>query len=194
MNSPTPAKKALRKKAVKLSPLPSQLTLFSAVCKCFGSRPANPRQLNAIIRACDSILAEFARPEAKSVAGMGYEAWKASDDTGMSSKYLAYILSGDWTSAEGRDRKTLSYPHDPDDFGRCYRMLRACPEFKISSAADMVVRTEQMEKPWPQLGAAWPELEALYEKELPNGEAPLLYQRMKEIITAAGLWEGASRG
>ncbi len=70
-----------------------------------------------------------------------------------------------------------NYPHDPDDFGRCYRMLRAAPEF-IPHVGTMA----KSGKEWEALAKHWDELEKLYEQEYPTGKAPKLYARMKELL------------
>ena len=150
---------------------------MTGILKLFGHREAEARHINAVIRAADSILAEFKRPAVLSSDNMGLARWLASDDTGMSSKYLAGVLAGGVSAPISE----FAYPHDPSDFGRCYRMLRACPELRAKIA---VMGT--MKNPWPQLYAAWSELEQLYEAESPSGTAPKLYARMQQIIQSAG--------
>ena len=70
---------------------------------------------------------------------------------------------------------------DPDDFGRCHRLLERCPSFRARLG-------EVAEKfsAWRGLVAAWPELTALYLAELPRGRAPRLAARMAEIAKAEG--------
>jgi hypothetical protein len=131
--------------------------------------------------------------------GAGYEAWLESEDTGLSSKYLARCLNAGKKVSVEQGRWTIkgvdAYPYDPDDFGRCCRMLRVCPELKAKLAAV----TACMPAPWPQLGAAWTELESLYEQETNSEQgrknrsstqvfaAPKLYKRLQEIRAAAGV-------
>ena len=63
-------------------------------------------------------------------------------------------------------------PHDPDDFGRCHRLLQAFPEWRS--------RLDEMRAHpgWGPLVDAWSELEALYAEEIQSGKAPKLYARM----------------
>lgn len=96
--------------------------------------------------------------------------WITSDDTGISSKAI-------WAHMMGRRPSNPTHPWDPADFGRCYRLLALAPEWEA--------RMPEMAKysdVWGRLGAAWPELKALYEEELPSGTCPKLYQRMKDLI------------
>jgi hypothetical protein len=130
--------------------------------------------MNAIIQAANSILAEFEREAVRATPDMGLKKWLASDDTGLSSRFMAAVLSNPPFICD------FNYPHDPDDFGRCYRLLQAVPELRENFA-----RLHRRPAPWPQLAAAWPELEKLYVEELPTGQAPKLYARMREIIDAA---------
>ena len=167
---------ATAKLAPKDPRLPTQIDLIAAICKKFGKRAATPRQMNVIIEAANSILAAFANPPVMATDGMGLTKWLASDDVGMSSKYMASVLAPTPWQQEFR------YPHDPDDFGRCYRLLRAVPELRANS-----MRLAQCPAPWPQLHAEWLKLEALYEQELPANRAPKLYDEMKRIFKEAGV-------
>jgi hypothetical protein len=117
----------------------------------------------------------------KKAAGDPELEWLLGPDTGFSSLTIFYVLTSEHTIAasarlglHGRG----SYPHDPDDFGRCYRLLKAIPEWRarLGEVADVY------DVVWPELVDAWDELEALYEQEAPSGRAPKLYQRMKQLI------------
>lgn len=97
------------------------------------------------------------------------EKWWNGPDTGASSKAICAKLAG-WTHEQ-----RASTPLDPSDFGRCHRLLKAIPGWRarIGEMADV--------PGWAGLVEAWDELEALYEEELPSGNAPKLYARMREI-------------
>ncbi|EKP0311738.1 hypothetical protein JE959_001764 [Aeromonas veronii] len=83
--------------------------------------PVNARLMNSIIQAANGIVAEFAKDSVMATEGMGLAAWLESDDTGLSSKYMACVLSGQFCSE-------FAYPRDTDDFGRCVRLIKAVPE------------------------------------------------------------------
>ena len=85
--------------------------------------PADER-MNTIIKAANEICAEYAREPVAASRGMGLTAWLGGDDTGLSRKFMASVLSG------GQFKAQNNYPRDPDDFGRCMRLIDAVPEFK----------------------------------------------------------------
>lgn len=102
------------------------------------------------------------------------EDWLASDDTGISSETIYVALRG--LSPQGRDRYDI--PHDPSDFGRCYRLLKLFPEWRLrlQEVADRFPK-------WGPMVAAWPRLEALYETilaaEAQHGNPPSPYWRRR---------------
>jgi hypothetical protein len=99
--------------------------------------------------------------------------WLLSDDTGISSRTIFATMTNSHVAPHN-----MPIPFDPADFGRCYRLLKAFPLWRL--------RLREVADRFPEWGPivnAWPELEAIYEVELGNadGRAPLLYSRMKEI-------------
>ncbi len=66
-------------------------------------------------------------------------------------------------------------PLDPQDFGRCYRMLQA------PWAATWRARIGEMARypAWEDFAVQWGELESLYAEESPSGMCPKLYEAMK---------------
>lgn len=118
------------------------------------------------------------KPSERGAARFRYEnplQWLNSWDTGVSSLTIFYVFQG-----HGRpDRPDV--PHDPDDFGRCYRLLKvAPPEWRANLS-----RVAERYPAWAPLVARWDELERLYEEELPNGKAPKLYALMRELREGA---------
>lgn len=103
----------------------NQITLVTAIMnECsrqIPGLPAEPRLMNCVIAAANTICAEFAKPIVKASSGMGLTAWLASDDVGMSSKFMASVLTGEFQAE-------FAIPYDPSDFGRCVRMIQAVPE------------------------------------------------------------------
>ncbi len=103
-----------------------------------------------------------------------YEAamkWLRSSDKGVSSETIWRILM-----EETPDR--MDIPYDPDDFGRCYRLLAAVPSWR--GRLDYVA---MVCKKWKPFVAAWDELTALYEAGVSvNWEPPYtMYARMCEL-------------
>lgn len=129
----------------------------------------------AVCKAATQIANAANEPARPATDAMGMNAWLASHDTGLSSKYLAGAVSGAFKSS-------FAYPRDPDDFGRCYRMMRAIPEVRV-----LAMRMDALPAPWPQLHKVWLELERLYEEEFPTGRAPKLMACMNEIFKLASV-------
>lgn len=108
--------------------------------------------------------------------------WIVGDDTGVSSKAI-------WAHMMGTKPESWcfgNHPHDPDDFGRCYRLLCRIPEWRQRIGEMATLGPE-----WDALSAAWDELEALWEREIGPGverrygSAPEICMRMREIIDDA---------
>lgn len=74
---------------------------------------------------------------------------------------------------------SFSPPWDPEDFRRCYLLLRLVPEWR-----DRLHKVEEIFPEWKGLVENWDELTELYEKERENtdGNAPHLYTRMKALL------------
>lgn len=102
--------------------------------------------------------------------------WPACGDTGLSSEAIWQHMTG--LALSGSRGIPWNYPRDPDDFGRCYRLLSA------PWAAEWRARIGEMAKypGWAGLVARWDEFETLYREERPKGRAPKLYAAMKEAF------------
>lgn len=99
--------------------------------------------------------------------------WSLGGDTGSSSKAM---LKASLKKTNG------DVPHDPSDFGRCYRLLQAVPELRGYFP--------QMKANCPMLTPyldSWDDLSRMYEKALSGstGKAPELYARLKELYEIA---------
>lgn len=105
--------------------------------------------------------------------------WMALGERGTSSMTIWAVMRG---VIEYRFLFTgnyyFSHPRDPDDFRRCYLLLRLIPEwrYRLNEVAEILPE-------WKSLVENWDELTELYENERENadGNAPLLYARMKEL-------------
>lgn len=87
------------------------------------------------------------------------EEWVGNGDTGTSSLTIWAVLM-DRRSPHGR----FDVPHDPDDFGRCYRLLQVMPEWRAR-----LPEVAQRVPAWGPFVREWDTLTALYEDELQNG-------------------------
>jgi hypothetical protein len=90
------------------------------------------------------------------------------------------LATGVWAVMMGqtttRIRHEYDVPHDPADFGRCYRLLKVMPSWR-ARLPEVAARFPE----WRGFVDAWDELTALYEEALPAGPAPKLYARMQEL-------------
>lgn len=108
--------------------------------------------------------------------------WMMGPDTGISSKTICAVMTGCDTTGMWCD-----VPHDPSDFGRCYRLLKLFPEWRprLGEVAERF-------KEWGPLVAAWDELTALY-KEGVAGTCSKLYARMQTLIDEGKIAAGWKR-
>jgi hypothetical protein len=97
--------------------------------------------------------------------------WILSDDTGCSSKTI-------WAVMMGSDYPKNDIPCGPSDFGRCYKLLLAFPEWN-----DRLHEVAEKHPKWRPLIDKWNELSRLYEEELSreDGRAPNLFQMLKSL-------------
>jgi hypothetical protein len=152
----------------------SQISLFAAMAemleKRFGIASTNSRQTNVILQAATDIYLAL-QTDVPVSSGMGLTAWLASDRTGLSSKYMAHVLTGKTLGAR------YAHPHDPSDFGRCLGLLEAVPAFRDRLP---VMSAESGE--WDRLVHSWDEIERLYREELPSGRAPRCFEKMRKLL------------
>jgi len=147
----------------------NQIQLVSAInaelSRQIPNLPFEPRFYNSVIKAATSICDELSKPIVKATKGMGLQAWLDSDDVGMSSKFMAGVLSGRITAESAQPH----YPRDGADFGRCVRLLEAVPEF-----VGLLPCMKQQGPNWAALVDIWDMLTELYNTD--RGED--LYARM----------------
>lgn len=108
--------------------------------------------------------------------------WLASGERGISSEFIFYVLTG---IPVGSFRSGWSnHPHDPSDFTRCERLLRAVPEFR-----DRLDEMRVVSPVWNALVTNWNRLVELIDEEVPGvlsgehnrGSAPKSYALMKSL-------------
>ncbi|EJG0621851.1 hypothetical protein [Vibrio parahaemolyticus] len=137
-----------------------QMSLVNAINKELSRQcpdmPFCPSIFNTAIKAAKLVVEECAREPVKVREGMSISEWFECDDTGTSSKYMAYVIDGGTTRLPIQG---YSYPHDADDFGRCLRMVRALGfEKKV-----FLMLTTGHE--WREIASHWDELVAHYDNE-----------------------------
>lgn len=106
-------------------------------------------------------------------------AWFASGDTGVSSKAIATHMAG---LGNADDRWGWRHPSDPDDLGRCLRLLELFPEWK-----PRIGEMATLGPGWSGLVARWDEIAQSMADEVgidwsKGKSAPLTYDLMKTAI------------
>ena len=96
----------------------------------------------------------WVEPSADQSAGVKEKAmwWIANGETGLSSKTM-------WRCFMGQKDERICHPSDPDDFKRCYKLLRAVPEWKKEMR-----KLVGLSDVWRQLVDNWDKLTEMYEE------------------------------
>jgi hypothetical protein len=97
--------------------------------------------------------------------------WFESWDKGISALTIFNAFKGHGQSSMGPN-----VPHDPADFGRCYRLLKVAPEWRVN-----LQQVADKHLFWQPFVDHWDTMEKLYEEELPSGRAPKLYALMQKL-------------
>lgn len=103
--------------------------------------------------------------------------WIVGNDTGISSKTIWAVMMG--AVEENPHPFQYDVPHDGDDFGRCYRLIKLFPEWKAR-----LPEVAQRFPAWGPMVREWDTMEALFDEEIPNGlygSAPRLYEFMDKF-------------
>jgi len=148
----------------------SQIDLFIGILKLLdstGVKEADPALINIVFNAATNIAKECARGRVMASDGMGLSRWLCSDDTGLSSRFMAAVLSGA-PLPENR------YPGDCWDFGRCVRLLRAAPELRGNLG-----RMANQGPVWAKILSQWEGLEAMYDNKNYQGICSILQECSK---------------
>ena len=100
--------------------------------------------------------------------------WMQGRDTGISSMTICCTIAGFmWPMHHYPD-----VPHNPSDFGRCYRFLNLFPDFK-----PQLHKVAERFPEWIPFVREWDKLTEMYEVALASKAktAPVMYQFMKEL-------------
>ena len=100
--------------------------------------------------------------------------WMIHGEQGISSKTMFNHLSD-------RNRVQISYnechPLDPDDFRRCYLLLKAVPQFKAK-----LDRLKPLSEVWANLIENWDRLTEMLEEQMATKKENGMYEFMKTLI------------
>lgn len=107
--------------------------------------------------------------------------WLSAGQVGMSSKTIALTALGEMPDPP-------SYPHDGDDFGRCWKLLALCPD--AQAGLDRLGR--EGGDVWKALVPRWKEIEVAYLHDMGmfesgnrNYDEYKCYKLMQSIIRPA---------
>lgn len=100
--------------------------------------------------------------------------WIIGRDTGISSKTIWAVMMRFAHVDVGPFG--FDVPHDPSDFGRCYRLLNHFPEWK--ARLQDVARCFPK---WVPMVREWASLVELYEQGLPSERCPKLFALMQKL-------------
>ena len=104
----------------------------------------------------------------KAMWGMG------NGEKGQSSKTM-------WNCFMGNKNFRINYPSDPDDFSRCYKLLKAVPEWK-----NEMHKLKDLSPAWSNLVDNWDKLVEMFEQNEREGwknhKEIGMYQLMKKLI------------
>lgn len=95
--------------------------------------------------------------------------WLTNGEHGMSSMAMCRALMDNPISK--------SHPYDPDDFRRCYLLLKTVPEWKLE-----LHKVAALSPEWSNLVNIWDTLTALLEEQFKTKKANGMYELMQECI------------
>lgn len=146
--------------------LPQPTRMAAAMMIQFGKDHAN----------CPKTWVESVNePEAKTEE-QNADWWLKNGEQGISSKTMFFYLSG-------RKFKLVDYestPSDPDDFKRCYLLIKAVPQFR-----DKLHLLKSVNQTWSNIVDNWGKLTEMYEENVrtawKNYKKIGMYEFMKSI-------------
>ena len=97
--------------------------------------------------------------------------WLNNGHRGMSSESMWHLFM------DRPKEQRPSYPYDPDDFSRCYKLLEMVPEWK-----SRINELKTLSLPWSNLVDNWDELTRLYEDMVINHKPNGMYELMQKCI------------
>lgn len=152
---------------------------------CGGSHeihlPLPVKQMTDTMKAFEKLhrncLPTWKEPEAPASEGEPRNAawWLANGEHGLSSKTIYSVITGQNIMGT---RYGYAHPCDPDDFRRCYLLLKAVPEWRIK-----LDRMRSISPVWNSLVDNWDKLTEMLEVAMKSktGKAPEMYDLMKSI-------------
>lgn len=139
---------------------PVEIDVMSAMLKAFAKSHAD----------CEKTWVEPVAKPGLSVAQRAHF-WWSDGERGMSSETIYSVMTHEGMPV-GR-----SHPHDPDDFRRCYLLLKLIPEWR-ERIADM----KQVSKAWANLADNWGALTGMLEEMMAGKKSSAMHDFMQTLI------------
>jgi hypothetical protein len=112
---------------------------------------------------------------------MKLEEWIISRDTGISSKTIWAVMMNVVDKSQ-QNSWYYDTPHDPGDFGGCYRLLKEIPKWK-----DQLFRVAEVFPKWKPMILEWDNLTKLYESWIQEYARryfnKAIFSRLCELLT-----------
>ena len=140
---------------------PIEINVFAAMCKAFSKSHA----------ACEKTWQE-PTPDEKATEFENKKKWLKQGEHGISSKTIYSVLSGQPLLSPSR----YSHPLDPDDFRRCYLLLKFVPSWRARISEMSIVSPV-----WAALAENWDKLSDMIEAGMKKGKAPEMYDFMQSL-------------
>jgi hypothetical protein len=128
---------------------------------------------NLLHKYCEKTWIEPKADQNKNMEERAYW-WLSNGETGLSSKTM-------WRFFMNQPTFGNDHPHDPDDFKRCYKLLKAIPEWK-----NELHKLKSISKAWNNLVDNWDKLTTMYEQNVKenwkNYKKIGMYEFMQTLI------------
>lgn len=140
---------------------PIQIDVFAAMAKAFSKSHAT----------CEKTWQEPTPDEAVTEV-VNMRKWMSEGEHGISAKTMYSVLSGNPILSPNR----YGFPHDPDDFRRCYLLLKFVPSWR-----NRIPEMASVSPIWAALAKNWDKLTEMLEAGMKTGKAPEMYDFMKTL-------------
>jgi hypothetical protein len=97
--------------------------------------------------------------------------WLENGERGVSSNTIIGVITDCFI-----DQKHYGHPHDPDDFRRCYELLKAVPELKMD-----LYKMKSLSEVWSKLVDNWDRLTQMLEEKIKSGKPNGMYELMQSL-------------
>ena len=142
----------------QVMPMPMEVSMFSAMAKQFEKNH----------KACPKRWTP-PEPDMSKTMNQRISWWLTEGEHGTSSMWMLHAITG-------HGKREYGHPHDPDDFRRCYLVLKAVPELREDFA-----KLAATSATWKNLVDNWDQLTAMLEEQMFTRKANGMYELMKTL-------------